>query len=237
MNNNAVFECFGEEGGVRCCSPRSVEAEGHRDEGRVSTEMPLRQANSSSAAQPKQEKGTSEISDTEGIIHGSFLIREALHLNLVEKRDRGPASLPALGTDRAGAAIPHGDEPCCPWWSCWVDKQPRLIFRAFAQTPFIISVLTFLFFNEAVLNPRGFAAGVSFISRFPHPGNQLLSPITVRNSYPKKKKKQKKKLKICTEEETQSLWCEGKRRISLENMIIYNETLSPDPYVTFSIYG
>lgn len=93
----------------------------------------------------------------------------------------------------------------------------------------------FSFFNERVLNLRGFAAEVSFVSQFPHPGNQLLSPIVVRNSYQKKKKK--KKLKICTEEETQSLWCEGKRRISLENMIIYNETLSTDPYVTFSIYG
>lgn len=73
---------------------------------------------------------------------------------------------------------------------------------------------------------------MSFVFQFPHPGNQLLSPIVVRNLF----KKKKKKLKICTEE-TQSLWCEEKRRISLENMIIYNETLSTDPYVTFSIYG
>lgn len=42
-------------------------------------------------------------------------------------------------------------------------------------------------------------------------------------------KKREQKLAVCTEEETQSLWCEGKRRISLENMIIYNETLSYRP--------
>lgn len=38
----------------------------------------------------------------------AFLIWKALHLNMVENWDRGPAPLPALGAERAGAAVLQG---------------------------------------------------------------------------------------------------------------------------------
>jgi len=141
----------------------------------------------------------------------AFFIWKVLRLNPVESWDRAAAHAgrrPSRSGCRAGRAAGVGR-------SRVVLKQPHLIFRAFAQTPFIKTVLTsVLFFNERVLNPRGFAAEVSFVSQFLHPGNQLLSPIVVRNTYQKKK------------EETQNLH----RRRNTKSLVWREEAYLPGEY-------